>query len=319
MPKKGTPSDREGTVRPEGHRQTGRAPSDREDTVRPGGHRQTKRSWPLVISNNGYFCSPNMKKFHLSSAFLNREVTLEAIGSDEAWAQLKKGRLLLVNDGQDLASMELEKSLADLQRKYPDTPLAAVGIHVGERKQEFGISQRPDFAQRGSRAAEYGKFVTEELLPYLRRQKGEIPDVPERQAVMGFSLGALSAFDLAWHNSHHFGTAGLFSGSFWWRSKGLEDGYQASDRIALQLVNETDVAPKLRLWFQTGGADESADRDNDGLIDSIGDTLDLMRALQQKGYVPGNEMEYVEMGNGRHDHKTMARIIPRFLDWWMKS
>jgi hypothetical protein len=258
---------------------------------------------------------PNMETYALQSQHLGREVVLEIRRYPRDAQDFSEGLLLLVNDGQDAQAMGLEGALSEFSVSGSRMPVLSVAIHVGERRQEYGIIDRPDFAQRGAKAKAYARFVGEELNVWLQT-RFSVPKAPENRAILGFSLGALSAFGLAWENADFFGTAGLFSGSFWWRSRDLDDDYRPEDRIALQLVRETHEKPSLLLWFQTGAMDEAADRDQDGLIDSIGDTADVMLELIKKGFEPGVDLEYVETGNGYHDHQTMARMLPHFLQWW---
>lgn len=256
-----------------------------------------------------------MKREVIHSTHLKREVLLDVEVPESPTSSKDQWRILLVNDGQDAAEFQLASCVKDFNKDNPATPIVAIAIHVGERKQEYGVGKEADYAGRGSRASLYTSFVKDELFPWLHKHYGLHPTVG-KSAIIGFSLGALSAFDVAWNLSSLIGTAGLFSGSFWWRARSLDDGYKSSDRIAQKLVRESSEVPELNLWFQTGWLDESADRDQDGLIDSIGDTVDLLTELEKKGFVPGQNLEYIEIGNGRHDHKTMAKVLPRFLEWW---
>lgn len=226
-------------------------------------------------------------------------------------------KLLVANDGQDHPAIHLEDAVLDLEAANKNEAILALAVHVGDRKQEYGVANMPDFAKRGLKAHSYSQFIENELFPWAYQKYRLLPG-PKNTAMMGFSLGALSAFDLAWQHPHLFGVAGLFSGSFWWRAKDLDEGYLPSDRIVLQMLEKDKKAAKrdLKFWFQTGWMDEAADRDDDGLIDSIGDTLDLIRALQNMGYKPGEDIEYIELGYGHHDHKTMAKVLPQFLQWF---
>ena len=58
--------------------------------------------------------------------------------------------------------------------------------------------------------------------------------------------------------------------------------------------------------------DETHDRNNNGIIDSIDDALDLMAELKQKGYT---DIEYLELADGKHDIPTWGRAMPVFLKW----
>ena len=68
-----------------------------------------------------------------------------------------------------------------------------------------------------------------------------------------------------------------------------------------------------------GTQDETADRNNNGVIDSIDDALSLIEELKMKGYKE-NEIEYYEMADGKHDVATWAKAFPVFLEWgWGRS
>jgi enterochelin esterase-like enzyme len=61
--------------------------------------------------------------------------------------------------------------------------------------------------------------------------------------------------------------------------------------------------------------DETDDRDNNGVIDAIQDTLELIEALESVGYQVGKEVVYVEVEGGRHNYETWSKIFPDFLRW----
>lgn len=268
------------------------------------------------------FATPNqpldMHQERLESQILHREVIIEVVLPKGYQHSHQPCKLLVINDGQDAAAFHLKEVMADWDQSHPQVPMVALAIHVGERKQEYGLTGKPDFAKRGTRAGDYARFIETELFPWALK-KYRISEKTADRAIAGFSLGALSAFDLAWNLPQCFGNAALFSGSFWWRAKDLDESYKPGDRLVLQVIEESIEKKDIRFWFQTGWHDESADRDKDGLIDSIGDTLDVILALENRGYQPGKDIEYVELGSGHHDHKTMARIFPQFLKWWLAN
>ncbi len=61
--------------------------------------------------------------------------------------------------------------------------------------------------------------------------------------------------------------------------------------------------------------DETQDRNNNGIIDSIDDTLDLIKDLEAKGYDKTKDIFYYEMPNGHHDMPTWGKALPVFLKW----
>jgi len=251
----------------------------------------------------------------LVSAFLNRPVRLDIIlppGYSAKAAQAYP--VLYLNDGQDLPRLRMKVVLDSLYRQRAIQPFVVVAIHAGERIQEYGIAAEADYLKRGAKAGVYRDFVVRELLPYVQRTYG-VSRRAEEAVFAGFSLGGLSAFDLVWNQPQLFGRAGVFSGSFWWRSRALDQGYTDADRIMHRQVRTTAAPKQVRFWLQTGTLDETSDRDKDGVIDSIDDTLDLVAELERKGFRWGKAVTYVEVKGGRHDPETWGQIMPSFLLW----
>ncbi len=223
--------------------------------------------------------------------------------------------LLLINDGQNMEELGLAAMLEDMLAANEIKPLICVGIHTGkDRKAEYGTAKCADYMGRGAKAGVYTKFIFEELLPFLQTTYA-IPVFKEK-AFAGFSLGGLSAMDIVWNHPTEFSKAGVFSGSFWWRTRGLEDGYnEATDRIMHMQVKEGGFYPWLKFFFETGALDETMDRNKNGIIDSIDDTLGLIDDLISKGYDPKEDIHYLELQEGRHDIATWAKAMPEFLKW----
>ncbi len=57
------------------------------------------------------------------------------------------------------------------------------------------------------------------------------------------------------------------------------------------------------------------DRNHNGIIDSIDDTLGLINELVEKGYDVPKDILYLELQEGRHDIATWAKAMPEFLKW----
>lgn len=250
---------------------------------------------------------------YIRSSCLQREVMIDTYlpGSLPDPSSLS---LLLINDGQELPKMNFSALLEGLVETNQIQPLLCVGIYVGpDRKVEYGTARVLDFAGRGGMAAAYHQFILEELLPYLHVQY--CVESFKRIGVAGFSLGGLTALDLVWRYPKIFSVAGVFSGSLWWRTRDLDDGYiEDIDRIMHQQIRKGRYHRGMRFYFTTGSLDETADRNNNGIIDSIDDTLALIGELKKKGY-KDTDIEYINYEDGRHDVETWRRAMPRFLLW----
>ncbi len=221
--------------------------------------------------------------------------------------------LLIINDGQDLVKMDFDMILGELQNEIK--PLVCAGIHCSaNRRMEYGTISQNDFKGRGAKAKRYADFIFSEFLPFTEK-KFHIKNFKEK-SYAGFSLGALSALDMVWNYPNQFKYAAAFSGSFWWRSvdqdeKNYDDNIH---RIMHQVIRGGKMNAGLKFFFQTGNMDETKDRNNNGIIDSVEDTLDLIKELKAKGYSV-EDIFYMELPDGSHDVKTWSRAFPYFLKW----
>jgi enterochelin esterase-like enzyme len=254
-------------------------------------------------------------KHLLTSIFLGRTVKVDCYlpASIKDFSQLG---LLLVNDGQDLVTMQFENILDNLYDSGAIAPLFCVGIHCGaDRKNEYGTAKILDYKGRGAKAALYTQFIFEELLPFIR-QHYAVPSFKEK-SFAGFSLGGLSALDIVWNMPQEFSRVGVFSGSLWWRDKDQDDASfdEQTDRIMHRQIREGNYAPWLKFFFEVGTQDETNDRNNNGIIDAIDDTVSLIDELATKGYNKKTDTQYLELADGRHDVPTWAKAFPNFLQW----
>jgi len=252
-------------------------------------------------------------KLIINSALLKREVICDVLMPEDIH-NIQPLNLLLLNDGQEIEALQIRQTLQNLYDNNSINPLVIVAIHAGEeRLQEYGVAGRLDFKNRGAKAGLYAQFIITELLPAINDL---LPGQEfKTTAFAGLSLGGLSALDIAWNNAELFDKVGVFSGSLWWRRKDIGKGYTDADRIAHAMIRETTDKPELKFWLQTGTKDETADRNNNGIIDSIDDTIDLIKELETKGYKRPGDITYVEVVGGSHDAPTWAKAMPKFLCW----
>lgn len=251
-----------------------------------------------------------------SSRFLRRKVRFRLVAPPSYRTSESSFPVLLMNDGQDYTPMGLEKILTEAYKEKNVMPFIYVGLETDEnRMHEYGTASTPDYKDRGEKAGLYSRFITEEFIPFLKKEF-RASSQKEAWVFCGMSLGGLSAFDIVYNHPNLFGKAGVFSGSFWWRKKPYsKKDPEDRSRIVLDMVKEGIYAPHLSFWFQCGTSDEKADRNHNGIIDSIDDTLDLIKELELKGYSYPGKISYVEVAGGKHDLPTWANVFPVFLRW----
>ena len=252
----------------------------------------------------------------MASRHLGRRVRLTALLPPGYRVNLlTRYPLLLVNDGQDFDALDLRRRLGAAYARRTVSPQVVVGVHADERRmREYGVSGLPDYRGRGDLADAYRRFLVEELLPYLRG-RFRLRDGREHRAIAGFSLGGLSAFDVAWRHEDLFAAVGCFSASFWWRSRAFDPAAPDADRIALDRIREASRPADLRYHFSVGTDEETSDRNGNGIVDVIDDTLDVIDALRGRG-VAGRAIAYRLVEGGGHDQATWG---PALVEWLEES
>jgi enterochelin esterase-like enzyme len=250
----------------------------------------------------------------LYSRHLQRHVKLTIISTpkpDES-AGLN---LLLLNDGQETGQFRVKDIIDSLYRKKLIQPLLVIGIHAGDRIQEYGVRDKPDFLQRGNKAGFYDDFINNELIPFAKKNTGVRKF--KTMAIAGCSQGGLSAFDFAWEHANKIDKVGVFSGSFWWRDKDANAADYTDDknRIMLNKIRSSRKKAALKYWFYAGGKEETGDRDKDSIIDVIDDTRDLVEIIKSKNICLPEDIRFVQDPKGKHDYEIWSKQLPAFLIW----
>ena len=277
----------------------------------------------LLIFENMPSVNPELKTLEslsFPSQILERNLRIDFYLPPEMEAGNGGYDVLLINDGQDLRTMDFETILQKLYETRSIRPLLCIGIHAGPlRKFEYGTARTADYKGRGNLARRYMYFITEELIPAVHLLfPGKLNS---RWAFAGFSLGGLSALDISWKHGRLFKMAGVFSGSLWWRAldKDNPDYTDEQHRIMHTQIRDTHFVPGMKFFFECGTDDEKEDRNGNGVIDSIDDTLDLISTLVRKGYDPQLDIRYHEIDGGKHDIPTWAEAFPVFLQWGFQA
>lgn len=255
------------------------------------------------------------ERITITSQYLQREVQVDLFISTGI-LPFREVNLLLINDGQNMKELGLTKILANLYSQNLIRPVLAVAIHASnDRKMEYGTAMQADYLGRGAKAGQYTHFILHELLPVIQKRFYQFQFT--EKAFAGFSLGGLMALDIVWNYPGVFTKVGVFSGSLWWRS--LDHSHDAYEdelhRIMHQQIRKGTYHKGLKFFLTTGSLDESHDRNKNGIIDSIDDTLALISELESLGYTNGKDIRYINYEDGRHDIATWARAMPGFLTW----
>lgn len=252
--------------------------------------------------------------------------------------------VLYINDGQDMPAVRLRETLQDLYRERAVRPVIVVAIHMlPDRMGTYGLSDRAQarsvvaqtkYGAVGTRAHAYSEWVAHALVPWVDARY-RTKQSREARAILGWSLGALNAFNLGWQYPEVFGRVGAFSPSFWLSAdNGGADAVERT-RLALRMVDGMPPRKGLRMFFAVGTGEEDDDRDGDGVNDAIDDTRDViegwqgrdgdaLRGLRQHGYTINldypapparTDVALYTLQGGRHEQAAWARMLPVFLRW----
>jgi enterochelin esterase-like enzyme len=212
--------------------------------------------------------------------------------------------LLVLHDGQNL--FEPERAHVPGQHwRVAETadaliaasrlpPLVIAGIdHAGEGR---GREMTPTMGDRpgmGGGAA-YGRFVMEDLVPFLARTYGVRTDAAGL-ALGGSSLGGLATLAIACQYPGRFGRLLVMSPSVWW-----------DNRVILRRLRRTGLRPPPRVWIDIGRREGAR---------TITDT----RALRDALIWQTSALRYFEDPDGQHSEADWARRLPQALEWLYSS
>lgn len=228
---------------------------------------------------------------------------------------------LYINDGQDAGAVGLAETLGRLYREKRIAPVIVVAVPMlPDRIGTYGFSDRAAgislpaatrFGPVGARAHAYSQWLALELVPEIDRQFRTLRK-SEARTVLGWSLGAASAFSIAWNYPEVFGRTGGFSPSFWLS----REANRPDTAIAPDMIARAPAPTTFRAYFAVGTAEETDDRDGDGIIDAVDDVRGVYDALRMR--FPGAseaDLRWVVIEGGRHEQASWKRMLPDFLIW----
>lgn len=257
-----------------------------------------------------------VKHLNVPSKYLERGVKVDVFLPPQYGKEKKKTYpCIYFNDGQDMLALRMYDTLTRMYKEHTIPHCIIFAIYCNDNRiNEYGTARQADYKNRGNKAKAYSNFVIHELVP-LMRSEFRCKTKPQYNTYAGFSLGALSAMDIAWANPSVFGKIGVFSGALWWRSKEWTAEDPDGGRIIHDIIHHSKYQAGMKFWFEVGTKDEDSDRNNNGIIDAIDDTMDLINELSRLGYRPHEDIKYLEVEGGEHNPQTWGQVMPDFLKW----
>ena len=186
---------------------------------------------------------------------------------------------------------EVDESAEALIRCRSIRPLIIVAIYnAGEfRIDEYTHAQDRG---RGGHADLYGKFLVEELMPFIEANY-RVRKEPRNVGLGGSSLGGLATLYLGMKYLGRFGKLAVMSPSVWWGNKAILDYIPATFRT-----------PRPRIWLDIGTGEGKR---------TVEDARLLHGELLQKGWRDNIDIRYVEDPGAGHTESAWAGRVPEML------
>ncbi len=208
--------------------------------------------------------------------------------------------VLYMHDGQNIfdaatsfvGEWRVDETAEDLIGQGAIEPLIVVGVYnTADRISEYTPAVD---AGRGGNADNYGRFLVDELKPFIDSTYRTLPD-REHSGVAGSSLGGLVSMHFALTLSETFSRIGVVSPSVWWADQHILGEVRGSSK------------PASRIWLDMGTGEGA---------EAVAGARALRDALVAKGWVLGGDLAYVEAPGAAHNEAAWAqRVSPilRFL------
>jgi len=218
--------------------------------------------------------------------------------------------VLYMHDGQNLFDAaagsgnewRMDETSRELLRRREIEQLLIVGIASIPAERIADYTPAPQMQERdgqsirlGGNAEAYGRFLVEELKPFIDRSYRTLSD-PASTGLGGSSLGGLVTVYLGLKYPDIFSKLIVASPAAFW-----------ADYQILSEVEQIRRKPRLWIWLDAGTAE------GDSMIPGA---RRLRDALLAKGWVEGADLRYLEAEGAQHDESAWAaRVAPmlRFL------
>jgi predicted alpha/beta superfamily hydrolase len=211
--------------------------------------------------------------------------------------------VLYLQDGQNLfdgatsfvpgTEWRVDESAEALIRAGAVEPLIIVGIYnSGPRRTDEYTPTRDPRMKVGGKAHLYGRFLVEELKPFVDatyRTRAGVSDT----GIGGSSLGGLVSLWLALGYPDVFGKLAALSPSVWWNG-----------RMIVRQVESLRRRTRARIWLDMGTKESRY---------GVADARALRDALVRRGWRLQHDLEYREVEGGRHDESSWAERVPDVL------
>lgn len=174
-------------------------------------------------------------------------------------------------------------------------PLIIVGIYnTGEHRIEEYTPTRDARLKKGGDADRYGRFLVEELKPFIDERYRTLTD-PDHTGLGGSSLGGLVSLYVGLKHPSIFGRLMIMSPSAWW-----------DQAMILKFISSLKAKSSTRIWLDIGTLEGKF-------------TPHYVRTLRDKlvraGWRLTDDLHFLEVENGEHNEKAWGARVGQALEF----
>jgi predicted alpha/beta superfamily hydrolase len=170
-------------------------------------------------------------------------------------------------------------------------PLIIVGIYnTKSRIGEYTPTKVPKLG--GGRADRYGKFLLEEVVPFVQREY-RAEGGAWRTGIAGSSLGGLVSLYLGLSRPDAFGKIAALSPSVWW-----------NQRAILKFAERMQVVTRAKIWLDIGT------REGPRIVEDVERYRDILLA---RGWRRDLDLHYDRVEGAEHNELAWAKRVAPFL------
>lgn len=210
--------------------------------------------------------------------------------------------LLILHDGQNLFdpdrahrpghTWQVAETAAKLIEEGRIPPMVIAGIDHAQEGRLVEMTPTEGDHPGAGQGARYGRFVVEELVPYLEAEYN-VDTGGGSLGMGGSSLGGLATLAIAQQYPSRFGRLLVMSPSLWW-----------DDSVMLKRMRRQPLAPGTRVWLDVG-------------LKEGRQTATLVRRLRRMltDQLDAGNLNGIDDPIGDHTEDRWASRLPEALAW----
>ena len=250
----------------------------------------------LTDLNSQSTVSQNVTKFRIEAPQLDTIKTIWVYLPKNYKNSQKSYPVIYMHDAQNLFDKESSYAGEWQVDEFLDTMTSQesiiVGIEHGNEKRILELTPFSHDKYGGGKGDQYLNFLRFTLKPHIDATYRTLPD-PKNTVIFGSSLGGLISFYAILVYPDVYGSAGIFSPSFWFNES------------IYDLASKTKIPSTTRFFF-LAGTDESEDM--------VNDLKKMINTLRSNG-LNSTQIKSMIIEDGKHNEALWAKYFPVAYNW----